>query len=231
MSLGNIRIFRNLMRTTDDSLRLCDIYKRGPSPVHYFNISKLSYQLLVEFREKNMGSSDLLDFYWKQNLNSVGISQTIQYIAKEGFEHPEGVFKKAFDMIADDGEVELNLPFNLSQVVMYLLIPSLNGTFQVMVKLNTGNLTINEAIKFTKLCKDFTKELNQLGSFFKVNISDAEIRKCSERLGCASNMRTCVEQSNEILETANVLQLCGDFTTIEKIRNKVCLFHSIIFLT
>lgn len=209
------------MHTQDDALRLCDIYKRGPSPVHYFNISLQSYQLLVEFQKTNLGPSNLLSYYWKRNLMSVATSQTIEYIPKGDFEHPEGVFKKAFDLIADDGELELHLPFNLSQVIMYLLIPSLNGTFQAMVKLITGNLNIKEAIEYTNLCKDFKKELNQLGSFFDFNISDSEIRGCSERLECASNMKTCVEQSNAILETANVLGLRGEFSNVKKIKSKV----------
>ena len=209
------------MRTKEDCLRLCDIYKKGPSPVHYFNISTQSYQLLVDFKNKNLVSSNLLNHYWKKNLMSIATSHTIEYIQKGDFEYPDGVFKKAFDLIADDGELELRLPLNLSQVLMYLLIPSLNGTFQAIVKLITGNLDIKEAIAYTKLCKDFKKELNQLGSFFEFNIPDSEIRKCSDRLECASNMKTCVDQSNDILETADVLGLCGEFSNVEKIKSKV----------
>ena len=216
------------MLTKDDTLRLCDIYKKGSSPVNYFNIPLQSYQLLIEFSEKRIGQSELFNYYWNQNLLSISSSEFILNLAKGELDHPEGFFKEAFDVFADKEKIEFRLPLSLSEIVLYLLIPSLNGTYQGMMQLILGHISIHNAANHMDLCKDFKMELFQLGSFFNVKISDKDIEFCSKRLECARNMKTCVEQSNAILQTAEVLELDGDFSSIEQIKNKVTLLLYII---
>ena len=202
-------------------MRLCDVYRTSSSPVNYFNIPSHSYQLLVTFSENIIGSSDLFTYYWRERLYSIVESQMFHNAGKRKFDQPDGIFKDAFEMLADEEKIRLKLPLSLSQIVLYLLIPSLEETYQEVMNLISGNVSINNAVKYMELCKDFTKELTQLGSCFDIKISNNDIDSCSQRLECASNMKTCVDQSNAILQTAEVLELDGDFSSIEKIKNKV----------
>ena len=111
------------------------------------------------------------------------------------------------------------LPLNLSQVISYLILPSLNNAYQIVMRLSTGNISIGESIKYTGFCK--AEELHLLNSFFEANVPGNAITMSFLKLECALNMNKCGQQSDDILQTAEVLNLRGDFLSIEMIKDKV----------
>ena len=169
-----------------------------------------------------MGSSFIFRLIWKKNLHSI-TKKSIEGL--ENFELlPEGSkfqqsFKELCDGVSNDSIPQL--PLNLNQVIVYILLPSLNLTHQVMRRLIDGNIKIQDALQYMESYESLKMELNRLISFFEVRIGENQIQRCVNRLNCANNMKDCITQSNDILETAQVLDLQGDFRSVEIIRKKV----------
>ena len=208
------------MSISDDNLKLSSIFEKGPTPSSFYGVSTDLLPILERFSVENMKSSSLLDVCWKEILYSLHSGDSIYNDQSENLSDPS-VFKQAFESI-EEGLLDMDideLPLNLSQVISYLILPSLNNAYQIMVKLSKGNISIGESLKYTEFCK--AEELHQLNSFFEANVPVDAIKMSFERLECASNMKKCDQQSDAILQTAKVLNLGGDFLSIQKIKNKV----------
>jgi len=221
---GDVRSLHTKVSTKTDTLRLVDVYKTGSSPTSYFKVNKEILPLLSEFRVKDMASSPILLSIWKKNLVSLLRDSTVSGLRVTINLPEESVFQRCFNMlIGDDIENSLlpKLPMNLNEVIVYLLLPSLNVTSQVMHQLKYGNIRILDALSCMQDCGNLKTELGRLASFFEAEFTDYQIRKCVERLHCARDMKDCIEQSEAILKTADVLKLHGDFLSVETILDKV----------
>ena len=238
--LGDIRIFRNKMQTNDESLKLMDIYKKGPSAVTYFDVDSKVLPLLQLFRAKDVGSSVIFQQLWKSNLNAAASKTEVKGFQSQYFNPNEkAVFSISYKLLLAGIIIPDNflLPFNLQQIIVYLLLPTLNQTYDSLVGLTQGSISIGEALKYFEhfnSATSFTKELTQLKSFFEANVTETSIKKCHQRIKCADIMKDCMEQSSAILETASVLGLSGNFKSVELIKAKVssdlsAIFHKIIF--
>ena len=208
----------------DDSFKLSSMYEKGTSPASFYGISTNLMPVLKRFSEMNMKSSNLLDACWKENLLTLSSGNAVELYGDDenlGCIQLSHIFTEAFKLVEED----INImdvgdpPLNLSQVISYLVIPSLNNTFHVMMNIFTGKISISDSLRYTQLCE--AEELHQLNDFFESNIPRKAIELSLKRLKCAKNMKRCGRQSDDILNTAEVLKLGGDFSSIESIKKKV----------
>lgn len=169
-----------------------------------------------------MGSSHIFRLIWTKNLHLVS-KKSIEGF--DGFELlPKGSkFQQSFKELCDgvNNDSLPRLPLNLNYVIVYILVPSLNLTHQVMRQLIDGNIKIQDALQYMESFESLQMELNRLNNFFETGINQTQIQKCVDRLKCANNMKDCIVQSSAILETARVLELKGDFKSVEIIKEKV----------
>uniref|UniRef100_A0A7M5U071 RZ-type domain-containing protein n=1 Tax=Clytia hemisphaerica TaxID=252671 RepID=A0A7M5U071_9CNID len=224
--IGDLRIFRNKMQTNADSLKLIDIYKKGTDSISYFDVDPRAQPLLKLFLKSDMASSVIFQQLWKSTLNAAASKERIL-----GFEsqftdvNEKALFQMSFKVLLSGITIPDNfsLPFNLQQIILYLLLPTLNQTYDLLVDLCGGSISIGEALKYYEQFQSatsFAKELTQLKTFFEADFTERSIKKCHQRIKCADTMKDCVEQSNAILETASVLGLCGNFKSVELIKAK-----------
>ena len=221
--IANIKEFTRKLNIPDDALKLNTIYEYGASPSSFYGVSTQFMPVLERFSAKNINTSNLFKVCWNENLQSMYSDIDILYEQSESHPKHPTTFKQAIESV-EEGLVnfemdEFPLNFNLSQVLTYLILPSLNNAYQVMMRLSTGNISISESIMYTEFCK--AEELHQLNSFFEANVSEEAIKKSFLKLECALNMNKCGQQSDAILQTAEVLNLRGDFLSIEMIKEKV----------
>lgn len=206
---------------SDDALKLSTIFENGASPSSFYGVSTQFLLVLERFSSMNMKSSNLLEVCWTENLHAMSSNNEILYEQSESHPKYPTIFKQVIESI-EEGLLNLDmdgLPFNISQVISYLILPALNNAYQIMMRLSTGNISIGESIKYTEFCK--AEELYRLNSFFEANVPEDAIKMSFQKLECALNMKKCGEQSDDILQTAKVLNLCGDFLSIETIKDKV----------
>ena len=228
------------MQTNADSLKLIDIYKKGTYSISYFDVDPRVQPILQLFREKDMGSSFIFQQLWKSTLNDAASKQQILGFESQSTDGNEkALFAMSFKVLLAGIIMPdtFALPFSLQQIIVYLLLPTLNRTNDLLVSLCEGTISIGDALKYYEQFQSatsFTKKLAQLKSFFEANVTETSIKKCHQRIKCADIMKDCMEQSSAILETASVLGLSGNFKSVELIKAKVssdlsAIFHKIIF--
>ena len=193
--IANIKEFIQKLNISDDNLYLSKIFEKAVQPCSFYGVSTQLLPVLERFSTMNMKSSNLLDVCWKENLNVMSANNQIRYEQSE--QHPEHqtIFKQAVVSSVEgliDIEEEIidfdtnELPLNLSQVISYLILPSLNNAYQIVMRLSTGNISIGESIKYTGFCK--AEELHLLNSFFEANVPGNAITMSFLKLECALNM-------------------------------------------
>ena len=210
------------INTQDYDLRIVDVYKTQ-SPISYFQVKEEAFPLLREFRDKEMATSDIFTFVWKKNLISVLGSHSVTGLDEPNYLFEENFFQSCFaELLGGFGDdISLpNLPMNLNGVIMYILLPSLSHTQQIMQQLISGDIKVPDALSFVGSC-NLEKDLHKLISFFEFNVYPEDIKMCLQRLNCAKVMKSCMEQSKDILNTAEVLELKGDFKSVKIIGQKV----------
>lgn len=207
-------------------MRIVDVYISGLSPTSYFQVNKTLLPLLREFSNQDMVTSNIFKSTWKKNLVLLNGSRTVNGLDDLNYLPDEHFFKKCFDELLGDPGDDFslpNLPMRLNEVIIYILLPSLNHTQQIMHQLISGNINVRDALSFTESC-DLKQELCRLISFFNYDVDPNQTEKCLVKLHCAKVMKSCREQSKNILNTADVLELEGDFESVKIIRQKVFFF-------
>lgn len=185
--------------------------------------------LLHEFRIKDMACSTIFLSIWKRNLSSLLRDSSVNGLRITEKLPGENHFQACFEQLVEDNMDNSLLPkppMNLNQVVVCILLPSLNITRQVMQQLISGNIRILDALTYLQECESLEIELRRMASFFEADITEDKIKKCVERLYCARDMKGCIEQSDAILKTADVLELKGDFESVKTIRDKVWIIYN-----
>ncbi|XP_066922902.1 E3 ubiquitin-protein ligase rnf213-alpha-like [Clytia hemisphaerica] len=204
----------------EDGIRFIDVYKYGAHPSEYFQIQREALQLLDKMFKRNLLTSSIFQMKWRQCLTSLaGLKLDGAKIIEKL--PPKSLFLNTWDSIlGEEIKDDLRLPFNIKQVIAYIILPSLNLTFNSLKELCGGEIPIPAALNYMKHCTNLVKELDELNLFFEASIPEADIQNCARRIQCANAMSDCVEQSDAILQTASVLGLEGEFNSIKMIRDK-----------
>ena len=218
------------VKVDKSELSLDEIFRNGSSPASYFQVKKEVLPLIRRFFHKDMITSDIFKYVWQKNLASVLDSHNLNGLHSDpvSFISNENVFKKCFDELLGSQIDEYfslpELPMRINEILVYILLPSLNHSLMIMHQFISGDITIKDALSFTQnpSCR-IKEELVKLSSFFEVTFIDSDqIERCSNRLRCVSDMKSCRQQSVAILKTAKALDLQGDFDNVTAITGKVC---------